>query len=45
MKLPKANIIKSELYVPGPSLFGKKKGIIKLSANESALGPSPRAIR
>jgi|TARA_B110001452_G_scaffold179615_1_gene150758 histidinol-phosphate aminotransferase len=45
MKLPKAKNIKAEIYVPGLSLIGKKTAGIKLSANESALGPSPNAIK
>ena len=45
MKLPKAKIINVEKYVAGLSLFKKKTARIKLSANESALGPSPRAVR
>ena len=45
MKFPKPNKINAEKYVTGMSLFNKKKASIKLSANESALGPSPKAIR
>ena len=45
MKLPKFKKIKAERYIAGPSLFKKKAAEIKLSANESALGPSPRAVR
>ena len=45
MKLPKPNNIQVEKYVPGMSLFKKRLAKIKLSANESALGPSPRAIK
>ena len=45
MKLPKPNKIRSEKYIAGLSLFKKKTAKIKLSANESALGPSPKAIR
>ena len=45
MKLPKAKKINSEKYLVGPSTFGKKQARIKLSANESALGPSPKAIK
>ena len=45
MKLPKAKIPKSEKYVAGLSLFKQKFAKIKLSANESALGPSPRAVK
>ena len=43
MKLPKPNNIQAEKYIPGMSLFKKKLAKIKLSANESALGPSPKA--
>ena len=43
MKLPKPNNIQAEKYVPGMSLFKKRLAKIKLSANESALGPSPKA--
>jgi histidinol-phosphate aminotransferase len=42
MKLPKPNNIQAEKYVAGMSLFKKKLARIKLSANESALGPSPK---
>jgi histidinol-phosphate aminotransferase len=45
MKLPKAKIINSEKYKAGLSIFGKKTAKFKLSANESALGPSPKAIK
>jgi histidinol-phosphate aminotransferase len=45
MKLPKANILKAEKYVAGLSLFKQKFAKIKLSANESALGPSPKAVK
>ena len=45
MKLPKAKKIIAEKYVAGLSLFKQKVASIKLSANESALGPSPKAIK
>ena len=45
MKLPKFNNIKTDMYIAGPSSFKKKIAKIKLSANESALGPSPKAVR
>ena len=45
MKLPKAKNLKAEKYVAGLSLFKQKFAKIKLSANESALGPSPKAIK
>ena len=31
-----------EVYKPGKSNLSKNKGVIKLSANESALGLSPK---
>ena len=43
MKLPKPNNIQTEKYVAGMSFFKKRLAKIKLSANESALGPSPKA--
>tara|TARA_S200000501_G_scaffold331917_1_gene334257 strand:- start:339 stop:1415 length:1077 start_codon:yes stop_codon:yes gene_type:complete len=45
MNLPKPKKINAEKYVAGLSLFKQKTVKIKLSANESALGPSPRAIK
>ena len=46
MRLPKPKKIIAQRYVAGGlSLFKRKKVKIKLSANESALGPSPKAIR
>ena len=45
MNLPKPKKINAEKYVAGLSLFKQKIVKIKLSANESALGPSPRAIK
>ena len=45
MNLPKPIKINAEKYVAGLSLFKRKPAKIKLSANESALGPSPRAIK
>jgi histidinol-phosphate aminotransferase len=45
MKLPKAKNLKAEKYVAGLSLFNQKFAKIKLSANESALGPSPKAVK
>ena len=45
MKLPIAKNLKAEKYVAGLSLFNQKIAKIKLSANESALGPSPKAIK
>ena len=45
MNLPKPKKINAEKYVAGLSLFKRKAVKIKLSANESALGPSPRAIK
>ena len=43
MRLPKPNNIQAEKYVAGMSFFKKRLAKIKLSANESALGPSPKA--
>ena len=45
MNLPKPKKINAEKYVAGLSLFKQKAVKIKLSANESALGPSPKAIK
>ena len=44
MTLPKPIKSKVERYVGGLSQFKKIDNPIKLSANESALGPSPKAI-
>lgn len=43
MRLPKPNNIQAEKYLAGMSFFKKRLAMIKLSANESALGPSPKA--
>ena len=43
MTFPKPNKIVTEKYIAGMSLFKSKLARIKLSANESALGPSPKA--
>ena len=43
MRLPKPNNIITEKYVVGMSVFNNRLAKIKLSANESALGPSPKA--
>ena len=45
MRLPKPKKILVPRYVAGMSLFKRKMVKIKLSANESALGPSPKAIK
>jgi len=45
MRLPKSNKIVAVKYVAGLSQFKDKTVKIKLSANESALGPSPKAIK
>ena len=45
MKLPKAKNVIAEKYAAGLSLFKQKSAKIKLSANESAFGPSPKAVR
>ena len=42
LKFKKINI---EAYKPGRSVLKKKKNIIKLSANESALGMSPKVLK
>ena len=42
MTIPKFKTFKIEAYKPGKSNIGKTKNIIKLSANESALGVSPK---
>ena len=43
MSLPKPNNIQAEKYIAGKSFFKRRLAKIKLSANESALGPSPKA--
>ena len=45
MRLPKPKKIIAQRYFGGLSIFKQKKVKIKLSANESALGPSPKAIK
>jgi len=45
MKLPKAKRLNVKQNVAGLSLFKQKFAKIKLSANESALGPSPKAVK
>jgi len=45
MTLPKLIKFKVERYIGGLSQFKKIDNPIKLSANESALGPSPKAIQ
>ena len=45
MRLPKSNKIVTEKYVVGLSKFKDKTVKVKLSANESALGPSPKAVK
>ena len=45
MNFPRPKKINAEKYVAGLSLFKQKVAKIKLSANESALGPSPKAIK
>ena len=42
MTIPKFKTFKIETYRPGKSTVGKIKKLIKLSANESALGVSPK---
>ena len=43
MTIPKFKIFRINAYKPGKSNIRKIKNIIKLSANESALGASPKA--
>ena len=43
MTVPKFKTFRIEAYKPGKSNIGKIKNAIKLSANESALGVSPKA--
>ena len=43
MSVPKFKLIKVDTYKPGKSEIGNIRNQIKLSANESALGISPRA--
>ena len=45
MTTPKFKNFNIEAYKPGKSKIKKLKKIVKLSANESALGMSPRAIK
>ena len=45
MSLPKPIKFRVERYIGGLSQFKKVDNPIKLSANESALGPSPKAIQ
>ena len=45
MKLPKPKNINIERYIGGLSQFRKVENPIKLSANESALGASPKAVK
>jgi len=45
MTLPTFKKIKIEAYKPGGSFLKKKRNVIKLSANESALGFSPRVSK
>ncbi|HEY0234882.1 MAG TPA: histidinol-phosphate transaminase, partial [Afipia sp.] len=41
--IPKPGILDIAPYVPGKSGAGLSGRVFKLSANESALGPSPKA--
>ena len=41
---PRASVLAIEPYVPGKAAAATTAKIFKLSSNESALGPSPRAI-
>ena len=42
MTIPKFKKFRIEAYKPGKSNIGEIKDIVKLSANESALGVSPK---
>ena len=42
MTVPKFKKFRIEAYKPGKSKIGQVKNITKLSANESALGVSPK---
>ncbi len=44
MALPQPAKFRNKRYIVGLSKFKRKDNLIKLSANESALGPSPKAI-
>ena len=44
MSLPKSKTVNVELYVGGISKAQNMKNLVKLSANESALGPSPDVL-
>ena len=44
MSLPKSKTVNVELYVGGLSRIQNIKSPLKLSANESALGPSPKVL-
>jgi histidinol-phosphate aminotransferase len=45
MTVPKFKKFRIEAYKPGKSNIGKNKNTTKLSANESALGVSPKAMK
>ena len=45
MNLPEPKKFNAQKYEAGLSRFKKRLLYIKLSANESALGPSPKAIK
>jgi len=45
MRLPKAKRINVENYIRVQNTLKIRRGSVKLSANESALGPSPKAIK
>ena len=44
MSLPKSKTVNVELYVGGIAKIQDMKNPVKLSANESALGPSPNVL-
>ncbi|MEE9360873.1 MAG: histidinol-phosphate transaminase, partial [Hyphomicrobium sp.] len=41
---PCSGILQIEQYVPGESALGADETPIKLSSNETPLGPSPKAV-
>ena len=45
MTVPNFKNFRIETYKPGKSKIGKARNVIKLSANESALGVSPKVKR
>jgi histidinol-phosphate aminotransferase len=43
--VPRPGVMEIEPYVGGKSSLGGQQRVIKLSSNEGALGPSPRAMK